>query len=237
MSYIQMIATVAVVGVISGVAMMKMIKVNDVAEEQRLGNQVASLNSAVKIYVSSGGSLENLTSAQSVVDKMKTMAANSEKIAGFGGTFVDPRLRVVEQSDEEAAVTGELRVIWDAANQSFRIADSGQKGIKEFEIDSTATPATIITEERETMFELSATNESQGAWVWDFDTETSASASAIVTTAGGDPNLDIDPSVGNYTKQQLLQPSLDPPPGTFPLNEFGVSGLEVVVFNPNPGEY
>ncbi len=237
MSYIQMIATVAVVGVISGVAMMKMINVNDVAEEQRLGNQVASLNSAVKIYVSSGGSLENLTSAQSVVDKMKTMAANSEKIAGFGGTFVDPRLRVVEQSDEEAAVTGELRVIWDVANQSFRIADSGQKGIKEFEIDSTATPATIITEERETMFELSATNESQGAWVWDFDTETSASASAIVTTAGGDPNLDIDPSVGNYTKQQLLQPSLDPPPGTFPLNEFGVSGLEVVVFNPNPGEY
>ncbi len=236
MSYVQMIATVAVVGVISGVAMMKMTKVSDVAEEQRLGTQVASLNSAVKLYISSGGSLESLTSAQAVVDKMKTMAANGEKIAGFGGTFVDPRLRVVEQTDEEAAVSGELRVIWDATNQSFRIADSGQKGIKEFEIDPTATPSSIGVEERESMFELAATDATQGAWVWDFNTETSASASAVVTTVGSDTNLDIDPSGGIYTKQQLLQPSVDPPPGTFSLDEFGAAGKEIVIANPNSGD-
>ena len=177
MSFIQMIATVAVIGIFSGLAAWKMSDVKDTAQEQKLGTQVASLNAAVKLYLSSGGSLENVSGAQQVVDKMKSMASNADKIAGFTGTLIDPRLKAVEQSDEEAAVSGELRVFWDDANQLFIIADSGQAGIKAFEIDSTETPQTIQVEERETQFELSATDATSGAWVWDFDGSTSSSAS------------------------------------------------------------
>lgn len=232
MSYIQMIAAVAVVGIFSGVAMMKMSNVSDSAEEQRLNVHVASLNSAVKLYVSSGGSLEDLTSAQAVVDKMKSLASNSDKIAGFGGTLIDPRLTAVQQTDQEAA-DGELRVVWNAAEKTFKLESSGAKGIKEFKIDPTATPSTIAAEERSSMFELAATDSTQGAWVWDYNTDTSASASPIVTTAGGDTGLDINPNGSNSSKNQLLQPSVDPLPSTFNLDQFGTAGMAVQITNPN----
>ena len=235
--FINMIVTVAVIAIIGSISYVAMTNVSDRAEERLLNDQVASLNKSVKLYLNNGGSIDGLTTAQQVIDKMKTLAANGEKMAGFRGNFIDPRLQAVEQSDEEADTTGELRVIWDAVAQNFKIAIGGPKGIKAFKIDPTATPPTIQTETRDTMFELAATSET-GSWVWDFDTETTASASPLVSTTTHDTQLDIDPTGGNNNKTQLAQPVINPAPtGTaLPLADFGTEGKPVAVENLNSAE-
>ncbi len=236
--FINMLVTVAVIAIIGSIAYVAMTGIKDSAEEQLLNDQVATLNKSVKLYLNTGGSIDGLTTAQAVIDKMKTMAANGEKMAGFRGTFIDPRLDAVEQTDEEAGTSGELRVIWDPAAQDFKIATGGQKGIKEFKIDPTVTPESIQVEERATMFELAATS-SQGSWVWDFDTESTVSVSPLMTTASHDTNLDIDPSDTNYAKSQLAQPTISPAPtGTaIPLTEFGTEGKAIAVTDPNSAEH
>ncbi len=234
--FLQMLATVSIIAILGGIAALKMTSVKDSAEEQRLNTHVASLNSSVQLYLSNGGSLEGLTSAQAVLDKMKTMAANGKKLAGFRGNFVDPRLEAVSQTTEEAAQSGVLRVLWDETNKIFRIADSGEVGIKEFKIDPTATPDQLETEERETQFELAATSENEGAWVWDFEGETSADVTTTGTTVDGDGDLDIDPDATNFTKTQLAMPTVSPGPGSYDLDEYGTSGKPVVLSNPNPSD-
>ena len=236
---INMLVTLAVVAIIGSIAYVAMTGVKDSAEEQLLHDQVVSLNRSVKLYLNSGGSIDGLNTAQSVIDKMKTIASNGEKIAGYRGAFIDPRLQAVEQSDEEASSSSELRVIWDPAAQSFEIAAGGVKGIKEFKVETIVTPDSIPVEEREIQFELSTTN-SQGSWVWDFDSDASISISPLAATADHDTNLDIDPNNTNFAKSQLIQPTISPAPATtdkLPLADFGTTGKPVVVSDPNSEEH
>ncbi len=230
--FIQLIAAVAVVGIIAVISISKMTNLSDRAEESRLNEHVHSLNSSVKMYLSSGGSLDGLTTAQAVIDKMKKHAAEGEKIPGYRGGFIDYRLTAVEQSDAEAAVDGELRVLWDDVEQQFKIAVDGSKGIKEFKIDPSASPETVAPEERSAFFELAA-NDSEGAWVWDFDRNTTVETGTIVTVGNSNPNADIDPTGSNNSKEQLLQPELDPPSGQYALNEYGEAGKSITISNPN----
>ncbi len=231
--FLQLIAVVAVVGIIATISLTKITNINDRTEEQRLNTHVHVLNTSIKSYLGSGGSLENLTTAQQVIDKMKKHAANGDKIPGYRGGFVDYRLTAIEQTDAEAATDGELRVLWDSAAQQFKIATDGSKGIKTFKMDPTATPESVDPEERSTFFELANNDSSQGAWVWDYDRETTAVPSQIVTVGNQQPDSDINPGGTSSAKEQLLQPTVSPTPGQFPLSEFGSEGKPVTIANPN----
>ncbi len=230
---LQLIGAVALIGIIATISITRMTNLGERAEETRLLEHVHALNSSVKLYLSSGGSLDHHATAQQVVAKLKTHAANGQSIAGFRGNFIDYRLNALEQSDKEAATDGELRVLWDSAAGEFKVARSGSKGIKAFEIDPSATPESLEQEERSTFFELAQNEQEEGSWVWDYDKESTVTAPSVVSVGIPNPDADIDPSAATDSKEQLLKPSVSPASGEYPLAEFGETGKSITVFNPN----
>lgn len=223
-----MIAAIAVVGIFSGIALMKLgSDAKNSSEEQRLVSQVASLNSAVQLYLSSGGSLADVNSPESVLAKLRTVASNGEKLAAFRGSFIDPRLSIVWQTPSEAAQPGR-RVIWNLAAQRFVIVDDGVIGIKEFVINGADTPPSILAEERVLAWQFSATD-SQGNWVWDYDRETVDLTAGAITTAvtGGESD---DPDIVIESKSQLQPPLFNPGSGMYPEENYD---LAVELVNPN----
>ncbi len=231
--FIQLVAAVAVIGIIAAISLNKMTNLGERAEETRLKEHVQALNSSVKLYISSGGTIDQVASAQQVISKLKTQAANGKSIPGFRGNFIDYRLKPVEQTPEEAATDGELRVLWDGAAREFRIARNGSKGIKTFELDPSVTPETLEVEERSAFFELAANEDTEGSWVWDYDKDASVTDSSIVSVGLPSTAADIDPSASTQSKEQLLQPTVSPAPGEYPLSEYGEAGKTITISNPN----
>ncbi len=231
--FIQLIAVVAVIGIIAAISLNKMTNLGERAEETRLKEHVQALNSSVKLYISSGGTLDQFATADQVITKLKTQAANGQTLPGFRGSFVDYRLNAVEQSDAEAATDGELRVLWDGAAREFKIARNGSKGIKAFELDPAATPESLEQEERDATFKLAANEQSEGNWVWDYDKDLTPAGSSPIVSVGVPTPTEIDPSGLAQSKEQLLQPTVSPAPGEYPLNEFGEAGKTITISNPN----
>lgn len=64
MSFIEMLGAFAAIGILATIGTKMMTKLPQQAEEQKLNIQVTTLNTSVKSYVASGGSLDGLTSAQ-----------------------------------------------------------------------------------------------------------------------------------------------------------------------------
>ena len=237
--YLQLLATLAVVGIIATVGIVSYKHLHKATVETKLSGDATSLNAAVKMYLNSGGSLDGLTTAQEVIDQMKKDANNGDKIAGFSGGTVDIRLEAEPQTAAEAA-SGATRVIWDAASQKFTVATSGTGGIKAFTLNTTDTPTPPAPETRETTYELTTqTSGGPGTWVWDFDGDTPTAGLPTMTTLTADPNANVDQTNTNTEKTQLIMPSLADVPGLYPLPEYnsydgaGNLGKLVTITNPN----
>jgi len=221
---IEIVAVLAVISVLSGLGYVAVTGMNEAAQARKLEADVATVNSAIQIYLANGGNLDGQDAA-GVIGKLKTVAnADKDKMLGLKSSFLDPRTTLETQSGTEAAST-QLRATWNGS--SFVTSRSGGAGIKGFTIDDSVPVSAAFTEERSRTKDASATG-----WVWAHAnaTVTSASASSIATS----PSVNGNPasSTSSSVATALQPPTFSPGTGSSALTAFPLS---VSLSNPNPG--
>ena len=191
-SFLEVLIAVGVLAVVASIGVMAMSGVSNGAKVAKLESDIATLNGAVKAYVSSGGDLGSAATANDVLAKMKTVvtAANARtQINPLTGSMIDRRLVAEMQTAAEAA-TSEPRVHWDQANQEFVISTNGGAGVKRFVLDETLANAAIQTESRDGGAMKFA---SSSGWVWDNSNNWTTDMALVPTGVNTNPFPDPPP--------------------------------------------
>ncbi len=194
-SALEMLATVGGLGIVATVAIVTITPLLADVRKVRLENQVAALNDAVKAYLSQGGDLSAASTPAQVLAKLKTTASNTEYIAGYGGSFVDPRLDVKMQTTAEAAAP-EWRALWDGTDNLFVMQDTGDVGVKEFILNEALANA-VSSEHRNQAMDLAHEDD----WIWDF---TDLATPTISISPAVDAN-DVTPAPAPVDPDALTQ--------------------------------
>jgi uncharacterized delta-60 repeat protein/prepilin-type N-terminal cleavage/methylation domain-containing protein len=221
------IAALAVVAIISfsGVTEMRT-SVNS----NKLKQDVAVVNTAVRMYLTHGGEIGTLSSPQAIIDKLKTVTTedNYKQISGLRESMVDSRLEVVMQS-EKAAATGVARALWDAKKERFVIALGGERGIAGFRLQENSTPVEPVAENREVSLKLAKNS----TWVWDYF-DSSNGLPQRFGLANVNPATPPSYEVPNTTPGPLAlnPPSFSADGGVYELADF--NNFQVKLSNPNP---
>ncbi|CAN5314404.1 hypothetical protein BH23VER1_BH23VER1_02400 [soil metagenome] len=167
-SLVEVLLVVALVSTLASAAYMGFAELAGAGSEAKLYRDVASVNAAVRAHALSGGARMpwGMDEVHKVIAQLKREARVEDKasVVGLTAAFVDRRLSIVLQTDEEAAKPLK-RVLWNTEAQRFEIASSGPKGIREFYYDNALSNDEFGTEERRTSVEFAR----QDAWIWDFE--------------------------------------------------------------------
>lgn len=223
---IEVLLVVAVLSIIAGVGVTVISNTREATRVSKLNSDVATINAAIAVYQSSGGSLGSLSNAQAILDKLKTTASapSAQEIAGFRGSVVDSRLTARMQTSEEAA-SGNERAVWDASAQRFVVTTSGAGGVREFLLDDSAGIQDYGTEVRETANARGTNN----AWVWDYQDVAAVSPTGPQAPGTGTAGASEAPT--SPTAQTLSAPNYSLPEGSYALSNYD---LAITLSDPNP---
>lgn len=254
----ELLASVVIVAILVGIAFFLASDAKGKSEDAKLDSQVNALNSAVQVYLASGGQLNGVSDPVEVLDKLKSTATDSQKarIAGLRESVVDPRL-VFVMLGGDAVDSDQKRMVWDATKQRFEVATSGANAVREIRLDPDAALNGVAQENRKVPMELAASD----SWVWDYTDTTSngGETPGDNNTAPGNvpPGTDSgsggsgggsnpngggpggpggsgggdNPGDGSGGKSDLLPPVFSQTTGQYPSEVFP---LELVLTNSNP---
>lgn len=226
LSLIEVLATIGMIGIFTLLVSATLSPLLDSTEEAKLADQVSSLNDAVVLYLSNGGTIPANSTAAQVISQLRSKASDSsaERLAGYRGAFVDPRLQPIWQEAGDVDPT-QPRAVWRTDKKAFVIITSGhERGIVSFSTDG--DPNEIAEEDRRLAMQLSA----NGGWIWEFN---DVGATASLTTPSPElisPTLEMDIDEARYLPY-LYAPEITPPTGTYPITDYE---LTVTFRNPNP---
>ena len=161
---IEVLATVLIMGILAAGLNFVLGGIKGGTERAQLGSHVKMLNSAVAVYRASGGEIGGKLSVAEVLTKLKSVATeeSARRINGYRGATVDPRLKAVLQTPDEAAST-DLRAIWNPARLRFMISTAGSGGVQRFVFDDEAE--IVDPEARQGAVALASQG---GGWIWDY---------------------------------------------------------------------
>lgn len=155
---VEILLVVAAISVVATVGVVGLSGMRESADLRKLQNDVAVVNNAIDAYLASGGVIPPDATPEQVLAKLKTAADPAGTAAlGFTGPFLDRRLQLVRQSDEE----GEEQVAradYPNANGYFFVREGGAAGIKKF-VTGEETP--LVYENRQ----VALAHSPQGAWI------------------------------------------------------------------------
>lgn len=160
MSQLETLIAVAVIGISSAIAAPVIMSVKSSAHTASLDSSLATLNSAVRVYLANGGILPDDADIEAVIAKLKTVrkeVADDKSVVTFSGSFIDPRTTVEKNSSKNVGIK------WNSATKRFVLdmSDDRYQLVKSKE-------ATEITEEERTGSGLSWGDD----WIWAYsDTE------------------------------------------------------------------
>ena len=129
-SIVDLMVAVAILAIISSLSFQVINKTRIASHEQTFISNVNVVNSAVVIYKSMGGSLAGVSSAQEVLDKLKTVADSelAGRIPGLSGSTIDERLSIEATTDPVTqsfakwnSSSERFEVFSDATDQSYKI--------------------------------------------------------------------------------------------------------------------
>jgi hypothetical protein len=204
----EALIVLAVMAIIAGVVVVGVSNTTKVAETTKLEQDVAALNSAVRIFKANGGKIASSWKITKVLEELKTKAdaTTGTKIAGLRGAVLDPRIVAIDESYEEAA-SGEPKALWDSVKHRFYVSKSPVRGVRRFAMDEAL--AEVATAERARTVNLAL---SDGGWVWPFQDSPSNSRNAPRSPDG---SLTPDGGSGGNGSGTPLPPggplSLNPP--------------------------
>ncbi|MCB1236430.1 MAG: hypothetical protein KDM91_15290, partial [Verrucomicrobiae bacterium] len=237
MSLIEALVTVMVLGTLAAVAYAFLSGVTDSAHTEKARNDVASLNRAVEIFVSNGGSIDPEASAEEVIALLKGHASTEQADyhVGLSGSKIDPRLTPVPVSALESDTPG-TRIRWDGSAHRFTVEDDATgPGISAFVlVDNAAENGDHQIQLSDGVF----TYAKEDTWIWDYQDAVATplvGPSTIPTTAppadtlpppssGGTPPAAVPPG----PPSPPVAAKLDPPlfsiaAGKHPLKDFRLS--------------
>ena len=226
-SLVEVITVVAVLGILAAMAYQFASGIGDRIRQTKLESDVHTLNSAVKVYLASGGSLAGVTDATAVIRKLKSMRneASAAKYAGFRGSMLDARVTPVFQTEAEA-FSGKTRAIWNPGRSAFVVSESGVGGISHFALNETVGAEEVQEEERAPgAVDYNVDN----GWIWAYrdSSGTGRAAPTVVTVATPTPGTLPSPAPA----LRLVSPQFSTSPGTYDYPNFPVT---VTISNPNP---
>jgi len=162
---VEILLVVALIGILSGVAVVSITNTRESTRVSKLGSDVATINAAIQVYTVNGGVLPATATPQQVLDKLKTRAnaASASTIAGLRGSVVDRRLRTEMQTSDEAGST-QPRALWDTSAKRFVVVSGGSAGVKNFLLDDALASSDPGTESRTP----SVKTGSGDGWVWNY---------------------------------------------------------------------
>ena len=248
-SIVEAISAVALVAIIAAGAIITGSKVMEASKATKLESDVSTINSAVKIYLSSGGNLDGVSTPEDVLDALKTTrsATEARRFAGApASSMIDRRVTTLMQDSDEAA-SGVARAYWDAGKKRFFIATSGLPGVKEFTLNENWAERSIPVEKREGST-MAFAGDSDSTWIWESGNwvarrgdlgptrvDTNPTITAETATVDPDPG-DSDPGGSDDEEDDEEEesggggdPDPDPPPPP--------PRLPMPYFNPPPGAY
>ena len=137
---LEVLAVLASIGLLAGLAVSRFHKVNEAARIAKLESEVVTVNQAIRIYIANGGRMTDVESygffgdpiEQKVLDKLKTRRNqySSDTYAGISGEMIDKRVSVRMQTAAQASAA-EPRAVWDPVNNRFNVQETGT-GVHEF---------------------------------------------------------------------------------------------------------
>ena len=227
---IEAMIGIAVLAAMAIISFFGVTEIRRSVQSKKLDQDVAVVNSAVRMYLTHGGEIGTLSSPQAIIEKLKTVptADNYKQISGLRESMVDARLEAVMQS-EKAAATRAPRALWDASKMRFVVASGGERGIAEFRLKENTVPEEPVTENREVSLKLAKNS----TWVWDY-----------IDSSNGLPErfglASVNPSIPSSYESPKAAPgplALNPPSfsadgGIYELADF--ENFQVQLNNPNP---
>ncbi|MFT5465418.1 MAG: prepilin-type N-terminal cleavage/methylation domain-containing protein [Verrucomicrobiales bacterium] len=255
-SLLEALLSISAIGILAAIAYVSVPKVVDSASATKLENDVATVNTAINVYLASGGDLSTCETAQCVLDKLKTTRSedSAARHAGLDSSMIDRRLAARLQSETEAA-SAAPRAAWNALQNRFQISASGAGAVGEFYLDEAL--ATVDFGEEDRTGSAIAHNHGDG-WIWAYEDSSSSrplgptlipvsNGTGTAGTAGGD-DAGGDDTAGDDAgetagddggddggdpepSQQLLPPGFSIVEEFHPITDFP---LQLTLSNPNP---
>ncbi len=238
-SLMEMVITVAVIGLLAALATVTATHVVSKSHEQKLFSDVQTLNRGITAYLSSGGDLSEADSPEKVLSALKQGFANAARMPGWGGAKIDERLVAIRQTADEAS-GDRWRAYWNATGQQFELArGGGEGGIKFFELASAplvgAPGGGTPPEGRSPLLYAE-----QGNWIWDYaeaEAESRLAPSEIDLHPVPDSTL-TPPSTGSppppSATTPLSVPTYSVAAGAYPIGAFN---MPLTLHNPNSAEF
>jgi prepilin-type N-terminal cleavage/methylation domain-containing protein len=227
---VEVLLVVAVIGILSGVAIVAVTNTRESTRVSKLQSDVATINAAIQVYTISGGALPVSATPQAILDKLKTSAsaATASTIAGLRGSVIDRRLTAEMQTSDEGAGS-QTRALWNGTTKRFVVATSGATGVKNFLLDDALAAVNPGTEARTATVKVGG-----DGWVWNY-TDVAPTASSGAGTAPGTLGDGTNPTLTAPNTLPLDPPTFLPTGGSVALVNFDPD-LPVTLSNPNsPG--
>lgn len=222
LTMVEMLITIAVISLLAAVSAVAVSKVRENSQAQKLNSDVASMNSAIRIYIANGGDVSSVTNESGIIAKLKTSRTKADKETHVGapsGRMIDNRVT----TSPVAADSWKARAIYNSSSHRFEVT-SAQAGF-EFVLDDDLAEVQTITENRDGGAVSYAENSS---WVWDHASTNNPNAPAgpstfntnpgvtnSTPTVPGDPtepeDPPTDPGDGNGSNDPPVDPPADPP--------------------------
>lgn len=173
------------------------------AQETKLVADVKALNNAITMYKAAGGQLTGEETVDELLTKLKSRRSAESALEAIGptGSFLDPRVRPVYQTQAEADGSSPRVVL---RNGVFVFAEEGEPGIKAFVLSSEAGANDIVYENDRRDFLKAGTNT---GWIWDFEDSVAEPVPVSTPAPTPAPTPVVDP-----TPEPTPMPTPDPIP-------------------------
>ena len=154
---VELLIVVASLAVIGALAVLTIGGAHSDLRESKLKGDVAQINTAIDVFLSNGGSLDEISTAQDVLTELKKESSSGKTVVGLRGRSVDNRLQAVEETD------GELRkrAVWQEALGKFVVKES-RSGVREFIHNEELAGDDFGTTDRKTRMSYNGAD----GWVW-----------------------------------------------------------------------
>jgi prepilin-type N-terminal cleavage/methylation domain-containing protein len=212
---VELLISMAVLSTLSAIAIFAATNLTGASKKQKLMGDVATLNSALRVYQASGGDLSGVTDGSGALTRLKSVSNNWKEIAGLRESMIDPRLTV-----ETISGGSDIRAVWDKDYMRFKIAKSGD-GVKAFVLSDTIE--TVAPEDRTANLELAK----KDTWVWDYKDHENEGRGTPNLPGGLSPP---PPPVDISAALPLSPPEISKVGKAYPLEDFD---MEVFLRNPN----
>lgn len=167
-SLFEVLAVVAIIGILSALAFPTISNVNKSSRQAKLSNDIHTLNSAVITYLGTGGNLDGLDDAQDVITRLKQSLTAEDRQAhiGFAGATLDTRMALRMVS--EVKYTPARVANWNSSKLRFEMTEfsgSTPSSIAEFYLDEEAIPEKLYSDNRSSAIEFNR----EDGWVWQYE--------------------------------------------------------------------